>query len=181
VLERYWPVARHGSILITTNHRSLTSQPVDKGIEVVEFNPVEGARFLVQSIPDRVVKESDREFDAALILSKKLGGHALGVSQMAALIHSRGESIEKFLIIYEKNERRCHQQRKNGWKLADYKHCLATIWVLSFGALNANERLCLGVLCFFMPDSIPSAVFEISDRKEIPAVLKFCSDDFTYV
>ena len=177
----YWPVAQHGSILITTNHRSLTTQPVDKRIEVVEFEPVEAARLLVQSIPDKVVKESDHEFRAALILSEKLGGHALGICQMAALIHARAESIEKFLVMYENNERRCHQERKNGWKFADYKHCLATIWLLSFGALNADERVCLGVLSFLMPDSIPRAIFEISHRKEVHPLLKFCSDDFTYV
>ncbi|PVH73049.1 hypothetical protein DL98DRAFT_576474 [Cadophora sp. DSE1049] len=157
IFDLYWPVAEHGSILITTRRRGYATQPVSVGLELKEFDSTQGARFLVHSLLNEITDEFNPEFKAAMGLSEKLSGLALAISQMAALINARSMSLDKFMILYDKHQKKVHRERRTGWKYAGYNHALDTVWELSFEALEPDSRLLLGILSFLVPDTIPLA------------------------
>jgi len=113
-------------------------------------------------------------------VSLKLDGHALAINQMAALMNARKMSPTKFLRLYADNPLRVHRERKVGWKYIGYQHALDTVWNMSFEALDQDASLCLGILSWLAPDSIPRALFEHSKSVSLPKSLDFCQDEFRY-
>jgi hypothetical protein len=176
IFDECWPAAQHGSILITTRHPNLAAQPIDRGLEISTFGTQEGADFLEHLLLNKNVTEAEHE--ATLQVSSKLDGHALAINQMAALMNSRRISTAKFLNLYEENPRRIHRERKTGWKYIGYQHALDTVWKISFASLDSDASLCLGILSWLAPDSIPYALFEHSKAVAFPEALNFCQDDF---
>jgi hypothetical protein len=179
IFDECWPVAQHGAILITTRHPSLATQPVENGLEIPTFGTQEGADFLEHLLANRTVSEADHQ--ASLQVSSKLDGHALAINQMAALMNARRISSTNFLNLYEKNPQRIHRERKTGWKYIGYQHALDTVWKISFASLGGDASLCLGILSWLVPDSIPYALFEHSETVNLPETLSFCQDDFRYL
>ncbi|OKL62715.1 hypothetical protein UA08_01361 [Talaromyces atroroseus] len=178
IFESYWPVSNHGSILITTRKLGLTTQPIAKRTELQEFDADGGRQFLIHNIFQRNIVEGSQEYEKALEISVRLSGHALAISQMAALILVKGLSLEKFLVMYDKHSKRMHRDRKNGWKYPGYNHAIDTVWELSFSELDQDARTCLGILSFLMPDSIPQEIFEASDMSMEQFSLQFCEDEY---
>ena len=64
----------------------LAGQPVHKRIELLEFSPDAGAKFLVHSTRGRIIIEHDPQYLSASKVSIRLSGHALALSQMVAPI-----------------------------------------------------------------------------------------------
>lgn len=180
VFETYWPVSSHGSILITTRKLGLTTQPISQSIELYEFSPILGARFLVHNLRERHISEQDAEFQNARKISSKLFGHTLAISQMAALILAKGWTLEKFLVMYDKHTRKIHGERKSGWKYPGYEHAIDTVWQLSFSTLDSDAKHCLGIISLLMPDSILQELFEVSTKHLEDVGLSFCEDEYSY-
>ena len=179
IFTTYWPVSDHGRILITTLKLGLTTQPIARRIELQEFNIETGRKFLIHNLPERDITESSPEYEKALEISTRLSGHALAISQMAALILVKRLSLEKFLTMYDKHSKRLHRERKNGWTYPGYEHAIDTVWELSFNTLEEDARKCLGILSFLMPDSIPQEIFEASEKTIEQFSLDFCEDEYT--
>lgn len=116
---------------------------------------------------------SARETQSAFDLCERLRGHALAISQMAAMIHRRSWSIEEFLEIYDKNTRKMHGATKG--------NSLDTVWYLSFKSLDPECSAFLGVLSYIAPDSIPMSLFEQDISLDLPANLKIYRDQYQYV
>jgi hypothetical protein len=168
-------LASQGSVIITTRNRSLAFEPAGKGIEVLHFDSEAGSGFLLHLLQMDVAKDiANQDVRSAKALSEKLSGHALALNQMAGLIHKRSWSIDEFLRIYDKNARRIHG-------LSQEENSIDTVWRLSFESLDGPASAILGVLSFYMPDSIPEALFRRTSSKDLPHSLKFCEDDFEYV
>ena len=181
VVKKYRPTTGHGAILITTNSRHLARPPIYPGIEVKGFSDIDGAKFLLKCLSREDIRESEPEFVAAFNLSKKLGGHALGIHQMAALIYARSETIVRFLPVYESAKRKLHRDCGVEWDPHNYKDSLDTIWQLSFECLRPDDRTCLGILSFLTQDFIPVTVLRIERGSAVTQNLSFCCDDYMYV
>jgi hypothetical protein len=167
-------VSRRGAVLATSRRQSLSMQNFDDAVEICQFSPDEGANLLLHLLPRR--EHYKQQFAAAVDLSKKLGGHALAVNQMAAFINARSMSIREFLALYEKSPNKLHRQKKEGWKSLSYNHAIDTIWKLSFDALSSSAKQILGVLCLVAPESIPEKLFAISDE-DVSDELAFIRND----
>lgn len=178
-LDDFWPAAKHGAILVTTRSVLVATLPIDTGLEVKEFEPEQGAEFLLRITPDR--RQTDGELDDAAQVARQLGGLPLALNQMAALINARNCSIKDFAILYSKHEQRLHGQRNSGWKYLGYSHTLDTVWELSFASLGVEARVCLGMLSFLSADSVPSALFSAPDDSNVSNILAFCKDDLRFV
>ncbi|KAF2116366.1 P-loop containing nucleoside triphosphate hydrolase protein [Lophiotrema nucula] len=150
VLEHCWPASQHGAVLVTTRDAIVATLPIEKGLEVSEFNPDDGADFLLYLSHNR--KRSESETEAAKHVASELDGLPLAINQMAALINARRCSIQEFGILYSKYDQRLHKEKKSGWKYLGYEHSLDTVWKLSFESLSADARACLGVLSYLSPD-----------------------------
>lgn len=170
----YWPVGKHGCILITTRNHNLAFEPAEAGIELHEFNRSEGAQLVLYLLSRDIAGDiTTQDSDSVLELSEELHGHALAISQITGLIHKGQWAIGEFLKYYDKNTRKISGPRG--------KTTLETIWKLSFESLNVQCKAFLGVLSYLMPEEIPQGLFEPSDVAMLPGALRFCSDDFECV
>jgi hypothetical protein len=104
-LNDCWPAFNHGAILITTRHRTVTSQPIGTGLEIKEFSIEDGAKLLVHLLQNKV--PSSGEGDAAVELSTLLNGYALAISQMSPSINSHAMRIKDFLALYKRYPKGC--------------------------------------------------------------------------
>jgi hypothetical protein len=119
----YWPLSSHGKAIITSRNHSLALRPASSGIEVTSWDAKKGSDFLLHLLKQDIGKDLEAEKSSAYKLSQRLSGHALGISHMAGLIHSRSWSITEFMSIYLKNPRRAHTTE------------LIAIWDFSFKRL----------------------------------------------
>ncbi|KAK7990146.1 hypothetical protein PG989_010461 [Apiospora arundinis] len=178
VLDGCWPASQHGAVLVTTRDVLVATLPIDRGLEVTEFENEEGANFLLHMATNR--RKVGDELDSARKVAKYLGGLPLAINQMAALINARNYSIEAFSLMYEKHDQRLHSQKKNGFKYMGYNHALDTVWDLSFKNLQRDARSCLGILSLLSADSIPVEVFTTAQAGGRPDILSFCDDDIAF-
>ena len=107
---------------------------------------------------------------AAKELTKKLGAHALAISQMAALIISQGFSISSFNEIYDREKKRLHRAHRST-RLSGYNRFLDTVWGLSFKFLTMPARALLAIIAVVAPDLIPSRSFVYGKKWVLPADL----------
>jgi hypothetical protein len=164
-LRPFWPASSHGHVIITTRNPSIAFHYASTSIEVTSWDPQTGSDFLLFLLKKEIGRDINKEGMSAFELSKRLSGHALGITHMAGMIHRRSWSIAEFMSVYLKNPRRVHNSE------------LQTLWEFSFQSLEPETRRFLGVLAFLMPDNIPQSLFEV-DEQNLPERLKFCSDEF---
>ncbi|EME85066.1 uncharacterized protein MYCFIDRAFT_135445 [Pseudocercospora fijiensis CIRAD86] len=165
----FWPETSHGKAVITTRNSSLAYAFVTSGIEVKTWDAQTGSEFLLFLLKRDIGKDLQTEGLSAFELSQKLSGHALGLSQMAGLIHRRSSSISEFLNMYLKNPKRAHTSE------------LQALWDLSFKSLDNDSATLLGTLCFLTPDAIPQSLFELGDGSDLPEELEFITDEFAFI
>ncbi|KUJ22180.1 uncharacterized protein LY89DRAFT_778484 [Mollisia scopiformis] len=146
LIRDFWPLASRGQALITTRNPSLAFELAD---------------HLTSDL-------KEDELTSAQQLSQKLSGHALAISAMAGLIHSRALSITEFMNFYNQAPSHLHGISGN--------RSINALWALSFKSLNPQSHTILGVMAFVEPDSIPQALFELDSPDDVPESLRFCSD-----
>lgn len=173
LLLNYWPDATHGQALITTRNRNFAFDPADGGLEITTWDAETGSQFLLHLLStDISARLTSHEITSAHKLSINLSGHALAISHMAGLMYRRSWSISEFLDLYEKMPEKVHGVSGN--------RSINAIWELSFKSLSDESRTILGIMAFLAPDSIPQALFEVSDPACLPESLKFCVDPFMF-
>ena len=169
----YWPTASRGQAIITTRNHNFVFYPSDGGLEITEWDTETGSRFLVHLLSTDIGNQlTEEEAQSAHELSSKLSGHALALSLMAGLIHSRSWSIEEFVEIYTRQPQKVHGIFGN--------KSIKALWDMSFQSLNEKTRAILGVLAFLSPDRIPQALFGPKDPNAFPDSLQFCQDPFDF-
>lgn len=162
ILQDYWPSTGRGFILLT----SRVSTPLPflmlsrSFVRVSEFSTEEGAQCLINLIGQRA-PTSDEDYDAARTLTNMLGGHALAISQMAALIWSRGLSIKEGATQYQ-------AQQRNVYGPDGRNNDLAALWTWQFGNLSPDERQLLGIIMFLSADAIPENLLNPDENEEDP-------------
>ncbi|KAB8269436.1 hypothetical protein BDV30DRAFT_242362 [Aspergillus minisclerotigenes] len=151
MLNRYWPLAGHGSILVTSQNPSSEYSLAHRGAKVEPFSEQESLQLLDTSL-GRYLGRFDKE--PATRLARALGCHPLALTQIASFILQSSSTIAAVLEMFKEHE--------EAQKLLDMEHgslwysdTVAAAFKLSISRLNENTRRTMGVLCFFDPDSIP--------------------------
>lgn len=173
LLLSYWPIASCGQILITTRNHSFAFHPASGGLEITSWDVETGSKFLLHLLLTDIREQvSADDSKSVLELSNMLSGHALAISHMAGLIHSRAWSIPEFMELYKEHPRKMHGVSGNS--------SIDALWDFTFRSLDAQSFEILGILCFLSPDSVPQIFFEGADRDQLPKSLDFCSDPFVF-
>ncbi|KAK4060264.1 uncharacterized protein Triagg1_10814 [Trichoderma aggressivum f. europaeum] len=165
LLEPYWPESSHGKAIITTRNYNLVYKFATSGLEITSWDTKTGSEFLLFLLKDNIGRDIQSEELSAIELAEKLGGHALGISHMAGLIQRRSWSITEFMRIYLKDPRSLHISE------------LQEVWDVSFGTLERNSRVFLGVASFLVPDNMAQELFENRQGHDLPDDLEFFLDD----
>ncbi|KAF4992903.1 hypothetical protein FGRMN_6846 [Fusarium graminum] len=166
VLQPFWPSSSHGHAMMTTRNPTLALDFASTGIEIASWNAQTGSEFLLFLLKKEIGKDLTREGISAYELSKRLSGHAMGLTHMAGLIHHRSVSVTEFIELYMSDPRRIHN---------DDESELQTLLDFSFKSLDPESCSLLGVLAFLTPDDIPQKLFEMQ-KEDLPKHLQFCSD-----
>ncbi|KAI0893451.1 pfs domain-containing protein [Annulohypoxylon nitens] len=166
ILAPYWPRAsRHGRAIITTRNHSLAFDPAASGLEVTAWNTEDGAEFLFFMLKRSIGHHMISENTAARTLSQRLSGHALALSNMAALIHDNEYTIQGFTTMYLESS-------SSNYGMDE----LAMLWDISFQSLDVNSFSLLGIISFLMPDNIPPEIFEPREDYKLPHDLRFLEE-----
>ncbi|KAK0609966.1 Tetratricopeptide-like helical [Bombardia bombarda] len=168
ILMPYWPTSTNGRAIITTRNDSLAFEPASDGLEVTSWDDKTGSKFLLHLLKKNIDRQSAETVDdSAFALAKRLGGHALMISQMAGLIHRYKFPIEDFLAVYLRNPQTTHERDE-----------FKAIWEASFASLSKDSKPLMGVISFLMPDNITPEIFANVEGRHFPADLSFCDNDF---
>ncbi|KAL9104085.1 MAG: hypothetical protein Q9163_000937 [Psora crenata] len=175
LLLSYWPSATRGVALITTRKSSFAFHPASGGLEIPTWDADMGTKFLLHLLSTNISEELTKdETSSANELSRKLSGHALAISQMAALIYRRSWSIAEFVKLYNQQPAKMHGVFGNS--------SINALWDISFKSLDPQSRAILGIMSFLEPDQISEALFNPDALKDgpLPESLKFTQDAFTF-
>lgn len=99
LLMPYWPKASHGKAIITTRNHSSEYEPDTSGLETTSWYIKMSSDFLLLLLERNIGSDIQAEGDSTSELSKKLSGHALGISHMAGPIQRRSGPISEFIRI----------------------------------------------------------------------------------
>ncbi|KAI1427346.1 hypothetical protein F5Y12DRAFT_792364 [Xylaria sp. FL1777] len=182
ILKGNIPTVGQGSIIVTARNAQPFFELTSSLIRINPFSVEEGSECLI-SLTGRRGFDEVEELAAAKALTIKLGGHALGISQVAALIRSRGISIKTGDNLYEKNQRRLHSFRARQTFDSSFEHDLTTLWSLQFESLHREAEKLLGIIMFLSPDDISTKLFDLTlaeDEIKLPDELQFLEDSLAY-
>lgn len=155
LLQDYWPLSSHGSILVTSRDplSRITPSIATDCIQLAPLQGQEAASLLV-----RLSRQSKEEDLALSIASSKLGGLPLAISQMAAVIRYQYLSFSDFLEQYENDEdrRELHAHDATSPR-PEARGNIATIWAIE--QLQAPARTVLELCAVLDPDCIQERIF----------------------
>lgn len=149
LLNVFWPLGGSGSILITTRD----PLPWTAYLNLEPFSVEDGAGFLLK-MTNRGQGPEERE--NATIISQRLGGLPLALTQMARFITRRNMTFPEFIQAYSEREGREEMfkfrvEESNGGGPSNYGHTLASVWALE--VLKDGKAL-LDVISMLDPDGI---------------------------
>ncbi|KAK0640745.1 P-loop containing nucleoside triphosphate hydrolase protein [Cercophora newfieldiana] len=143
-LEKFWPAARNGAILVTTRDGLATTPPIDHIFGVRGFDVSTGAEFLLRMARER--KRLPDEGKHAPQITQALGGLPLALSQMAAHINAANRSLAEFLPLYYDDLLR---ETMPGSSSLGYGHSVVGVWVWDLeGNLSTEARRNLGFMAY---------------------------------
>lgn len=179
-LDQFWPPGGNGKIIVTTRYPGVGFNLTDDEIAISPFTPVEGRNCILTlaTWPGGVPPDPE----AAEELSRELGGLALGIVHMTALMRARKTPIKRFLNDYRRNKVKYHHKpaRKAQGIYPNIKPEIGTNWTMTFNALNGDARSLLGILSFLSPDSIPQDLFnhwdDVYASRSTAGMLPYCDD-----
>ena len=166
----FWPEAGHGKAIISTRNQSLAYEPATSGLEITPWDEKAASEFLLSLLKHNIGGDIQTGGDSVTELSKKLEGHALGISHMAGLISQRSWSVVQFMEMYLKDPKRAHGNESE----------LQAIWNFSFSTLKKDSQTFLGIASFLASDNISQLLFEFEEDSDLPETLKFCIDKLRY-
>ncbi|KAL7952428.1 hypothetical protein V8C34DRAFT_323297 [Trichoderma compactum] len=158
----------HGKAIITTRNHNLVYKFATSGLEITSWDAKTSSEFLLFLLKDNIGRDIQSEGLSAIELAEKLSGHALGLSHMAGLIQRRPWSITDFMRIYLKDPRRLHKSE------------LQAVWDVSFGTLERDSRIFLGVASFLVPGNMAQELFENRQGHDLPDDLEFFLDELEF-
>ena len=171
MLEHYLPSS--GPILVTTRYSDVASSVASIGgkLELDLFNDQESAHVFRswRSFYDEKADPIGEEKETEELLGK-MGGLALGVSQMAAYIGRQQYKVGDFLKSYEEISPVMYRTPSRGNK------SLATVFEIHFKAIqDTNASQMLGLLSLLSPEVVPIDIFSTRD---FPSREKSLMSDF---
>lgn len=153
VLNDYWPITGHGSILVTSRDplAKKSFYTVNQGIDVEPFKGEETVE-IIKALTHNSATANEEDLVA---LAERLAGLPLAIIQMAGLIRRLRLSHSDALKLYDQARQEFFNM-KTEKQQSGYEHCLATVW--AFDSLSKEAFTLLECLSFLDPDQIPERI-----------------------
>ncbi|KAI1119751.1 amidase signature domain-containing protein [Nemania abortiva] len=186
-IERYMPTGSRGSVIITTRyilqarlfgHRRMVLDSLDSVTAenlFLQLLSSRGSEGQINSAPN-IQQFPETEREAIRFLLSEMGGLALGIHQLVAIIVSQNlhANVAEFAKRYKRDLPTLLQ--KEG---VIKGHTLSTLWKVSFRSVQANKPalLLLGILCCVSPDDIPKDLLFPSNSSGLVGDLEIFKDE----
>lgn len=154
LLQDYWPLSSHGSILVTSRDplSKITPSIATECIQLAPLQGEEAASLLIR------LSRQNKEEHLALDIASKLGGLPLAISQMAAIIRYQYLSFSDFLEQYQNDADRKELHAHDATNARpEARGNIATIWAID--QLQAPARTILELCSVLDPDCIQERIF----------------------
>ena len=166
LLRKYLPSCS-GPILVTTRYQHVASNvaSICEKLELDVFTNQESADVFQswRTFHDSKANSIGEEKDTEELLGK-VGGLALGISQIATYIGRQQSEVGEFLKTYEHISSVIHRTAQGG-----NTHSLATVYEIHFERIqDTDASQMLGLLSMLSPEVIPFELFLPSDRGLTP-------------
>lgn len=157
-IQRYIPpVARNGSVLITTQSKAVGGYS-KKSSHITGFDEDEGARILLNYLHESV-DSIDRpdDHDSELLESAKqvcrlVGGLPLALAHVGGCLHESTEDLKAFLAQFSEELHAVWEDSTEA--LGPYERTLATVFDRALKDLDGTIRKILDIMVFLNPDAI---------------------------
>lgn len=175
LLQDYWPLSSHGSILVTSRDplSRITPSIATDCIQLGPLQDQEAASLLVR------LSRQSKEEDLALSIASKLGGLPLAISQMAAIIRYQYLSFSEFLEQYENDADRRELHAHNAASpRPEARGNIATIWAVE--QLQAPAITVLELCSVLDPDCIQERIFTRDKSPQVSFLTDFPKSSFAF-
>ena len=154
-LQQFFPVCRHGNIIITSRNPACRLYAPDSHFNVSEMNANDAIELLLRMT---AAQRSSANMQRAGSICKELGYLALAVAQAGAYI-ANSCSLDDYLDIYR--EDRAHLLHKHSTQTpGDYQWTVYTTWEMSLKKLTPTATMFLRICSFMHHGGISRAIFE---------------------
>jgi tetratricopeptide (TPR) repeat protein/transcriptional regulator with XRE-family HTH domain len=162
-LPEFLPTPLQGHLLLTTRAQALGWLANRSEVHALDQDAaallvLRRAGLLAIDVALAQAEQVDQQ--AAAELSRQLGGLPLALDQAGAYLEETGCSLRHYLDLYKSH--RTELLRHRGRLALDHPDSVATIWSLSFAAIERQSALAADVLrvCALLhPDAIPEELF----------------------
>lgn len=167
LLGSYWPNGAWGTIIVTTRNPQVARKYSSSHINVPPFTRAEGQRFLTSKIlHDAQVSSND--FEAAGLVTDRLGHLPLALDLVRSYIVASGMSLTSFLRAYTSfapeflfNHSTLH------WDSQSYQRSVDTTWTFTLQTMNANTRLLIDILSLMDSDGVPLPMLRMASKEKM--------------
>lgn len=155
-LEDFWPLGK-GSILITSRDPFAKNNPYTAmaGIDLTPFSEDDAAKFLMR-LTKLGYSETEGPPPDALAIARRLGGLALGLTQMAGLINRYDYTLDEFLGKYDEKRLAKLHSFKGQWQSNSYEHTIASVCALD--RVGGSSLRVLEIMSLLDPDGIKESI-----------------------
>jgi len=171
VVEKYLPSLVGGTILLTSRLQSFDGIGKVVKHNLLGFSSTESVSFLKSRLQRR---DFDAKEESCMSrLHDELHGLPLALEQAAAFITEKQISIEDFIVEFE--HRRLDLLRGQKPLAGNYKHSLATTWLMNFNEIKKENQASIDLLRFtsILSSSTPIAYSFIADgASSMPSSLR---------
>ncbi|GAP92896.1 putative pfs domain-containing protein [Rosellinia necatrix] len=153
IIQPYWPVSSlNGAILVTSQMASL-SQFIRYQIPLQPFSDDDCETLLLETL--RLENPSPSQKEAALTISKFVGGLPIALAHIAGLMFSSHLSLDETVEMLRRQNLSYLWPGERGSSTHAYENRLGEVWDMALKELNDVEKHLLNILSLLSPDSIP--------------------------
>ncbi|KAK4195514.1 hypothetical protein QBC40DRAFT_315968 [Triangularia verruculosa] len=170
-LSRYWPSSKGGSVVITSNCKSIARVFTGNTIQTLTVEGLtedEGAELLSRSarFPSEYQEIDSSTWNHYKVLSGRFCGWPLALRQLSASIHHARISPQRMIQVLDNED----NGQSNTYRFQSIgepnEHTLEDAWAALFPRLQPNPVKLLNILSLLDRDSIPARMFENSPERE---------------
>ncbi|GAW10764.1 hypothetical protein ANO14919_000990 [Xylariales sp. No.14919] len=163
VVRPLWPIAKSGSILITTRNSMLARLYTSQQVEIPLLTGAEGVSFLESFTSPSVLPHVSEEERAIYEIVKRSGHLPLVLDLVRHHALGTGYSFAQFLRAHEQFEELLMNEDYSSYLRTEfYPVPLAATLTIGLEKTSPEARNIMSIIAFLDPDEIPVELFEIT-------------------
>ncbi|RWA04108.1 hypothetical protein EKO27_g10996, partial [Xylaria grammica] len=168
VVRPLWPIAKSGSILITTRNSMLARLYTSQQVEIPLLTGAEGVIFLESFTSPPVLPHASEEERAIYEIVKRSGHLPLVLDLVRHHALGTGYSFAQFLRAHEQFEELLMNEDYSSYLRTEfYPVPLAATLTIGLEKTSPEARNIMSIIAFLDPDEIPVELFEITTTEMV--------------